>query len=515
MKKKILFLLILLVPFLVSAKSEYYEHMWTYDVDSSFEYIGFVTNDIIDYNDGYIAVGFKNEDMAAFVLDADGEYVKEVNLKNHNHGKAKRIFEVSDGYVIISVAGPDVVVTKLDSNLKYQYEEYYNADGAFEWGTDLYAIKADEKVYMWNSHQYESGILVYDNESGEISSIRLSKVPQPTRQVLSGYFEVQEYENCHNYNLVGALDSQASGKLVATPLGTMNNYCIIFEHPYKDGYIFGLNGDGKGLLVRYEDDELFTKTFNNFFLKDGVQFRNNIIVTGVSYNTDESQLLVINESGKTLETTPISDYVDDEYFIPEHLIPTKNGFALTGSVKYCNVNLAEQNAINTNKKVMPTNLVDEKEPPAKPEGEPPAKPEGEPPAKPEGGNGEVLGDENGCYDDKILYFSADYLVETKTDGNGEVKASRVRANDGDAIEFTVTPKEGYVLGEVKVTDSNGNVVIFTDYKFTMPSADVLIEATFIPINPNTSAISVTLIVILSIIFGIGLIVAIKKFKWQR
>jgi len=514
MKKKILFLLILLVPFLVSAESEYYEHIWTHDIGSSTEYIGFVTNDMIDYNDGYIAVGFKGDDMAAFVLDSDGEYVKEVNLNNHSRGKAKRIFEVSDGYVIISVAGPDVVATKLNSNLKYQYEEYYNADGDFEWGTDLYAIKAEDKIYMWNSNQYESGILVFDNESGEISSIRLSKVPQPTRQVLSGYFEVQEYENCHNYTASSTDYSQASGKLVATPLLGTYNYCIIFEHPYKDGYIFGLNGDGKGLLVRYEDDELFTKTFNNFFLKDGVRFRNNIIITGVNYNTDESQLLVINESGKTLETTPISDYVDGEDFVPEHLIPTKNGFALTGSVKYCNtVGLLEHEGLeedaNTNKKVMPTNLVDEKEPPAKPDGEPPKKPEGDKQ------DGEVLDAEEGCYDDKILYFSADYLVETKTDGNGEVKASRVRANDGDAIEFTVTPKEGYVLGEVKVTDANGNVLTFTDYKFTMPSADVTIEATFIPINPNTNSISVTLIVILSIIFGIGLIIAIKKFKWQR
>lgn len=85
-----------------------------------------------------------------------------------------------------------------------------------------------------------------------------------------------------------------------------------------------------------------------------------------------------------------------------------------------------------------------------------------------------------------------YQIETKTDGNGTVEADHVEAENGTEVKFTVTPKEGYVLSEVKVTDSNGNVVIFTDYTFTMPNANVLIEATFIPIsdkeNPNTSDI---------------------------
>jgi hypothetical protein len=78
-----------------------------------------------------------------------------------------------------------------------------------------------------------------------------------------------------------------------------------------------------------------------------------------------------------------------------------------------------------------------------------------------------------------------YKIDTKTDGNGTVKADYVEAQGGTVVKFTVTSKEGFKLKEVKVTDANGNVVVFKDYTFTMPNANVTIEAIFEPENPNT------------------------------
>ncbi len=101
----------------------------------------------------------------------------------------------------------------------------------------------------------------------------------------------------------------------------------------------------------------------------------------------------------------------------------------------------------------------------------------------------------------------DYAIETKTDGNGTVTAEKVTAAGGEVIKFTVTPKEGYVLGEVKVTDALGNVITFTDYTFTMPNANVLIEATFVPKNPNTK---VFLTIIPIIVFIVSAIVYFKS-----
>ncbi len=103
-----------------------------------------------------------------------------------------------------------------------------------------------------------------------------------------------------------------------------------------------------------------------------------------------------------------------------------------------------------------------------------------------------------------------YKVETKTDGNGEIKATKVEANGGEVIKFTVTPKEGYVLGVVKVTDANGNVLTFTDYEFTMPYANVLIEATFTKVNPETGDIMIIGISIIAILSLISVIVFKKK-----
>lgn len=78
----------------------------------------------------------------------------------------------------------------------------------------------------------------------------------------------------------------------------------------------------------------------------------------------------------------------------------------------------------------------------------------------------------------ILEYRKPYNVITKTDGNGTIKASKETEYKGNEITFTITPNKGYVLSEVKVTDSKGNILKFKDYSFTMPSADVTIEAIF-------------------------------------
>ncbi len=111
---------------------------------------------------------------------------------------------------------------------------------------------------------------------------------------------------------------------------------------------------------------------------------------------------------------------------------------------------------------------------------------------------------NNCVNDSyVQIYNTSYVIATKTDGNGEIKVSTNIADSGTGVTFEIIPKEGYVLSEVKVTDSEGNVVTFTDYKFTMPSADVTIEAKFAIVSPKTGyLISTTVILTLSIALGI-------------
>ncbi|MBQ4031575.1 MAG: hypothetical protein II625_07445 [Bacilli bacterium] len=113
-----------------------------------------------------------------------------------------------------------------------------------------------------------------------------------------------------------------------------------------------------------------------------------------------------------------------------------------------------------------------------------------------------------------------YKIETKTDGNGEIKSEKIEAKSGEVIIFTVTPDEGYVIGVIKVTDANGNVITFTKDElkgntFTMPSANVLIEATFVVANAKTATfISVTIILIEVIAFSVIFIMN-KKLKKEQ
>ena len=129
----------------------------------------------------------------------------------------------------------------------------------------------------------------------------------------------------------------------------------------------------------------------------------------------------------------------------------------------------------------------------------------------------VFFDDIGVYgygDSSIFeYYESPFNIETKTDGNGTISTKKIKAESGEEIMFTITPKEGYILSEVKVIDANGNILKFTDNTFTMPSSNVTIEATFVPENPNTKDVA---IVCCFIIIALGIFLTIRnirKIKW--
>lgn len=104
-------------------------------------------------------------------------------------------------------------------------------------------------------------------------------------------------------------------------------------------------------------------------------------------------------------------------------------------------------------------------------------------------------------------------IETKVIGEGKGTVEAVKSGrKGEEITFKVTPEKGYVLGEVRVTDKTGNTVVFTDYTFTMPNADVTIEAIFVPENSDTADIEIITIVGLLVICGFVVLNSIKKLK---
>lgn len=109
-----------------------------------------------------------------------------------------------------------------------------------------------------------------------------------------------------------------------------------------------------------------------------------------------------------------------------------------------------------------------------------------------------------------------YNIYTKSDGNGEVKVSSESGVEGEGVTFEIIPKEGYVLSEVKVIDADGNVIKFTDYKFTMPTADVTIEAVFVKgvSNPVTKDL-IIYIAVIAVLSFIALTIIIKEMKREK
>lgn len=107
----------------------------------------------------------------------------------------------------------------------------------------------------------------------------------------------------------------------------------------------------------------------------------------------------------------------------------------------------------------------------------------------------------------------EHKIEIKTDGNGTIEATHTEAQNGEQIKFTIKPKKGYELKEVRVTDSEGNILTFKDYTFTMPASSVTIEAIFKISNPNTSATNITILILLGMCSIFAMKKHIKRIKW--
>ena len=103
-------------------------------------------------------------------------------------------------------------------------------------------------------------------------------------------------------------------------------------------------------------------------------------------------------------------------------------------------------------------------------------------------------------------------IKTKVNGEGTINVVD-NARYGDEIIFEAIPKEGYVIDSIKITDSNGEVVSYSNNKFTMSASDVLIEAVFLPKNPETNDMAIiSVFLITALMFGVMLI-NYKKVKF--
>ena len=100
----------------------------------------------------------------------------------------------------------------------------------------------------------------------------------------------------------------------------------------------------------------------------------------------------------------------------------------------------------------------------------------------------------------------EYISSENGESIGEKKTDEL---DREYVELKITPKDGYVIDEVIVTDVNGNKIEVKDNKFYMPMSDVKVEVKYkggeyLPI-PNTAlSQNISFILIGIILIGLGM-----------
>lgn len=125
-----------------------------------------------------------------------------------------------------------------------------------------------------------------------------------------------------------------------------------------------------------------------------------------------------------------------------------------------------------------------------------------------------IGENQNSGDGYIWGITYPYNIVTTTTGKGTINV-KPSAFGGESVTFEIVPEKGYVLGVVKVTDANGNVLTFTSNTFTMPNADVTIEVTFLPENPNTSSKNIIILFGILAFGGISLYINLKKLEKEK
>lgn len=456
----ILFVVLMLFGFRVNAKSKYYELIWQNEESTEDQS---VVNDVIKLDDGYMAVGYEDGGRPFVrVFNQDGTLRRTVSLNSRIQSRLKRVFEVEDGYLVIGVGGGRLQALMINNRFSLSDVIEYDVPS---WGFDqneTYLVKVNDELYIFNGENYETYLVKYDLKENYFEDVEKEEVSEDVINALGGYVQIKEYDSCYSVfgdsssggNVKGVVKADEGDVLPAT-MPEEPEYCSVFIEEYNGGYVYGLYSNfGDSKVIYYNDGEKWVKDYEHEFVKDGVQFSDNFILTSYIHNEDDTTvatLKMVDKDGKELEMVDIKDYNENEDIVdyqPEHLIKVNNGFALTGLSLVCD--LGDVNGAGDDANVMVQSNA-------------------------------VLGayDSGNCISQSVMYFETIYKVKTKTIGKGNINVNKVSSGAGELIEFTVEPQKGYVLGSVKVTDNKGNTIVFTDNKFTMPTDDVTIEVEFV------------------------------------
>ncbi len=105
-------------------------------------------------------------------------------------------------------------------------------------------------------------------------------------------------------------------------------------------------------------------------------------------------------------------------------------------------------------------------------------------------------------------------IETATSGKGSINTP-TRAYPGETVTIEVTPEKGYTLSELIVIDEAGNQLKVTNNTFVMGASKVTVRAVFVPENPNTGNVYIILICLVATLTGIACLFQKRKLDFLK
>lgn len=457
--KKMLFAVLLICCsfLMVNAKEN---DVFKYDVtvESKAEYWNAVIHNIAYYEQGYIVTD---------VYDSSNYFSTKITKYNKNGKVVKEKILEDIGVTYVEVHGDYIYIVSLvlvdydavayvaKMNMDFEViSEYYDYDRDI--GNDVYGYVSTSNILSTISSYFTfeddktilltySGLLFLNAEFNKVDFLSLDESNDEVTGILNKMYS-------YNFDRIEGLSDSG-----------YDIYSCAFTDDVEY-YIARKNGNLYMMAYR-SDKKLFTKTLSNDLYSSKNIFMN-VVDDYVAVMSDE-KIYIYDFNGNIVQVITLEDALakndntldENNYYVFNNLRVGTNGFMYS----ICEIDYDES------KSVPSYNACDR--------------------FVLENGT-TVVNDSKDTlvvYPDVNYYNQSWYLpvnISTEVSGKGKVEVIET-TRYGEMVTFVVVPEDGYKLESVKVTDKDGNSVVFTDYEFKMPSTDVVIEAVFVVDNPNT------------------------------
>ena len=415
---------------------------------------GNYTTKIIKTNNGYIRIGKTNNNEAYISkIDNNGQNIWQNKLKNITIHDVIMVdnylyLALSDNYSLSSI-----LVLKEENGDVIDISDISPVSYMVNYQTIIKLYYYQDKIYLILSYlNIPSEVIEYDINGNSYNPISIGDIP--IKEIMKDDYNLVNFslnnysQNIKNYNWPTYYYWKKGIKIG-------DYYYMITASPYIDSTYY----NNQGLLLKVDKDGNY---ISHLVLEDIYE------ITDIATSNNEIYI-----SGNSLKNNKNIGYI---YNIDENL-NIKNSTNTEELYNDPNPTFTKATALFTSNDLL---LV------------------------------AGIGENKTSGDGYIWGIDYPYSIKTTQSGKGQVIVKK-SAYGGKEVTFEIVPEEGYVLGVVKVTDANGNILTFTSNTFTMPSSDVTIEVIFLPENPDTKDITIIIFSIF-IISGVIFIICNKHLK---